>query len=288
MRPLAADGWELTLLPELGGSIGSLSHKGRDILRPTPPGATDPLQTACFPLLPYVNRIAQRSFNFGGRRWLLSANFGDHPHSLHGVGWHRAWEVTHATAASATLSLKHPGGNGWPWPFHAEQRFALLPDGLSASLSIRNLADEPVPAGLGFHPYFPRFPDSRLQANLSAAWTADATQLPLARVPADHFGNWAEGDSLTRPSLVDNAHEGWTGPARISGGGGLSTLLSATGADGLHLYIPPGEDFFCAEPVTHLPDAINREGMDLLAPGQTLSIEMRILQAAPGSSRLQP
>lgn len=278
MLRLAAHGWELDLLPTLGGSIGALRHHDQDILRPAPANPTDALQTACFPLVPYVNRIANGRFRFGGRSWRLPLNFGDHPHSLHGVGWQRPWQVTEQGEDRATLALDHPGGDGWPWPFHAEQQFRLSGDGLAARLRLRNMADEPMPAGLGFHPYFPRHADSRLTARVSAAWTADITQLPLDRVAPDHFGNWAEGDSLSRPALVDNAHDGWAGDARIEGDG-LSIRLSATGADGLHLYIPPGADFFCAEPVTHLPDAINRGGMDSLAPGGDMEIGLRIFLA---------
>ena len=269
MTRLVAGGWELVLLPDIGGSIGSLRWRGQDILRPTPAGTVDPLQTASFPLVPYVNRIANRRFAFGGRHWLLPANFGDHPHSLHGVGWQRPWSVVRAGDSGATLVLDHPGGSGWPWPFRAEQHFDLADDGLT------------TPAGLGFHPYFPRHADSRLTANASAAWTADSTQLPLARVGPDHFGSWAEGDSVARPALVDNAYEGWDGHAQFEGGG-LSVRLVATGTSGLHIYIPPGERFFCVEPVTHLPDAINRGGMPLLQPGETLSISLRILIDQPG------
>lgn len=286
MAELNVEGWELTLLPALGGSVGSLRWRGHDILRPTPPDARDPLQTASFPLVPYANRIANRRFDFGGRQWALPANFGAHPHSLHGVGWQRPWEIAHADEDSITLTLEHPGGSGWPWPFRAEQHFGLGAEGLSMRLMLRNMADEAVPAGLGFHPYFPRHADSSLTAKLDAAWTSDATQLPLARVAAAHFGDWAAGESLTRPALVDNAHEGWDGRAHIEGGG-LGIRLAATGADTLHIYIPPGEDFFCVEPVTHLPDAINLGGMPLLAPEDNLSIALHIGLDGPGSSARQ-
>jgi aldose 1-epimerase len=46
--------------------------------------------------------------------------------------------------------------------------------------------------------------------------------------------------------------------------------------------MPPGSSFFCAEPVSHMPDAINRsdadegERMHVLQPGETLSVAMRI------------
>ena len=46
-------GWEASIRPEIGGSLASLTHDGKDVLRPMPDDATDPLQAACFPLVPY-------------------------------------------------------------------------------------------------------------------------------------------------------------------------------------------------------------------------------------------
>lgn len=267
--------WAVTLLPSAGGSIGSLRLRDIPILRGCADDETDPLHTACFPLVPYVNRIADCRFDFAGRRWQLAPNFGAHPHCLHGVGWQRPWRVAWTDGRAARLELVHDSDADWPWPFEAEQLFEVADAGFSATIRIRNTANEEVPAGLGFHPYFPRLPDSRLTARLGAAWTADATQLPLARVQPDHFGDWARGDTPARDQLVDNAHEGWDGRAEIRGGG-LVVRMTATGTDGLHLFMPPGADFFCAEPVTHLPDALNRGRMPCLAPGAAFAITMRL------------
>lgn len=45
-RILRREGVKVSLLPHLGGAIGVSSVGGRDILRPTPRDATDPLETA--------------------------------------------------------------------------------------------------------------------------------------------------------------------------------------------------------------------------------------------------
>jgi aldose 1-epimerase len=53
------------------------------------------------------------------------------------------------------------------------------------------------------------------------------------------------------------------------------------------IYVPPGQDFFCVEPVTHVNDGFNLlvrgvdgTGVHVLAPGQTLAgtIRLRIAQ----------
>ena len=275
MTLLAAHGWELEVLPETGGAINRLRHAGRDILRAGPPANTDPLQAASFPMIPYVNRIAHCRMRFTGREWRLPANFGDHPHCLHGIGWQRPWEVQAVTADSLELHLRHPGGNGWPFAFQAQQRMMLAQGCFAMSLSLTNLSGEPAPAGLGFHPYFPRHPDSRLTARFAAAWRVSADGLPLERVAPDSFGNWAAGESPEQPMLIDNPYEGWDGEAMISGGG---IALRMTGRNTRHfqIYAPPGADFFCAEPATDLPDAVNRSEMQVLRPGESMEIGMRL------------
>lgn len=154
---LAAGAWEATLLPSLGGAVATLRRSGIDILRPTPREPEGALDTACFPLVPYANRIAFGRFRFAERDIVLPRNFGDHPHTLHGVGWQRPWTVVDVRDDAATLRLTHAGDQDWPWPFEAEQRFQLEAGGMRTTLSL-TAGDVAMPAGLGLHPYFPRRP----------------------------------------------------------------------------------------------------------------------------------
>ena len=62
------DATRLTLDPRRGGAIRDFKWRGQDVLRPTPAQAgDDPFDTACFPMVPFVNRVAHGRFNFGGR-----------------------------------------------------------------------------------------------------------------------------------------------------------------------------------------------------------------------------
>ncbi|MEO9130904.1 MAG: aldose 1-epimerase [Sphingomonas sp.] len=278
---LAGAGWELELLPALGGAIGALRHRGADILRPTPDGATDPLQSACFPLVPYANRIAGGGFTFAGREVQLPLNFGDHPNTLHGTAWQRAWEIVEQGPDRAVLTQSHDGTGGWPWAWRAEQLFELDEQGLSVALTLTNQSVEPMPAGIGLHPYFAISPGTRLRLNAERVWLTDAVQIPSGPVPADHFGDWATGASIAQAGFIDNSYEGWDGLATLAtalDGGDHIVRVSAEGARDLHLYHPEGESFCCLEPVSHLPDAFNRAGaaFDILAPGATITLMMRI------------
>ncbi len=251
------------------------------MLRPTAPGAADVLQTACWPLLPYANRIALGRFRFEARDVALPRNFGDHPHSLHGVGWKTAWEVAACTASSATLAHRHPGGAAWPWRYAATQAIDLDGDGLTILLQLVNEDDAAMPASLGLHPYFPVDETSRLRFDAAETWHTDDGQLPTHAERGGGLDRWRAGAPATGPVLVDHCHAGWTGEATVTHHG-QATRMTARGATFLHVHAPPGRDFVGIEPVTAMPDAVNRQeprdrtGLRILAPGESMALSMRI------------
>ena len=147
----------LVLAPACGGSVVSAAKAGQPLLRSASDAALsrgDVLGMACFPLVPYSNRIAQGQFVFEGRSVTLPPNMGDQPHSIHGTGWRGEWTVDRAQAAGATLSFVETAAQ-WPWPCHAWQRFELDSEGFSITIGVRNDAAQRMPVGLGLHSLFP-------------------------------------------------------------------------------------------------------------------------------------
>lgn len=268
---------EAVLAPAIGGSLAALRFEGVDILRPAPPGAAGPLQMASFPLVPYANRIAHGHFRFDGRDARLPLNFGDHPHSIHGLGWTASWTVAALEEDRALLAHRHEGSDGWPWPYEARQLVQVTSDTVEMSLAIRNLADDAMPAGLGFHPYFCADEATMLRFDAQSLWLSTPDMLPDREVAADALGDWSAGGPVIGESLIDNAYGGWNGRAEVVRGDGTRIGLTTDGAPWLHVYRPPRSRDFCLEPVSHMPDAINRaEGMDRLAPGQEKTLFLRI------------
>lgn len=281
---LQAGDWRLILAPERGGAILNLDWRGLPVLRATPPGATDMLQTACFPLVPYANRIADGRFAFDGRLVRLPALPRFAPHALHGDGWLRPWAVLSAQASQAELGLDWSGSgdaDGWPWPWRARQTFALTPQGLDVVLTVTNIGVSSMPAGLGLHPYFPRAADTRLTLAAQGVWLTDAREIPTRLAPCDAVTDWTEGRAVADAPFVDHAYAGWTGRALIQGAGRRVTLSAGPNARWVQVYAPLNADVFCVEPVTHRPDGANApaeedSGLTRLAPGQTLSLTMRL------------
>lgn len=272
---LAAHGWEATLDPVAGASLLSLRHAGADVLRPAPEMPATPRDTACFPLVPYANRIADGRFTHEGTRFALPHNDPAGPNSLHGVGWERAWRVIEASGAQVRLAYAHGGDAGWPWRFDAELVLALDAGGATMSIAARNAESAPRPMGIGVHPYFPVGPATTLTTEVGGMVLTDARLLPVREAGADHFADWSRGAEIAAAGAIDNCLTGWSGRAVLRDGARTRTL-TAEGATALHLYAPVGGGFACLEPVSHLPDAINRGGMPLLAPGARATLSMRI------------
>jgi aldose 1-epimerase len=274
---LQADGLRLTFDPELGGAILSLSHDGVDLLRPTSEGVADVLETACFPLVPYANRIAGGRFTFAGRTAALSGNMAGQAHPLHGDGWRGAWRIEARGADFVTL-LFEPAATEWPWRHRARQTFRLAGQTTTLELEVTNLDDAPGPFGIGFHPYFPHSPTARLTTDTTGVWEASDELLPVRDVAA---APWAHGAPVRSDRLLDHCHSGWSGVARIDLGPSLPSLRLTGSAQlrWLHIYSPPDQDFFCVEPVSHVPNAFNMadpaaQGVRTLGPGQTLKQEI--------------
>lgn len=269
------------IAPELGGGVTRFVWRGKDVLRPTADGARDVLETACFPLVPFANRIAHGRFVHQGRAVCLEPNLGDHPHWLHGHGWRSGWSVGEVVADRAVLTLEH-AADAWPWSYDAVQSIQLLDHGLRIELSLTNRSDEPMPAGLGFHPFFREREQAFLKASLDGVWLADAQQLPMAWTDAMALGAWPVGAALRQPYLVDHCHTGWNGAAEIFYSAECGLRLTASPDLGrLHVYSSPGETFFCVEPVSHRPDAVNAadpvgDGLRLLSPGETWTVWMAL------------
>lgn len=277
---LRSQEWEAQIRPAIGGVISALRFRGADILQPMPETSTNPLESGCFPLVPFCNRIGNARFIWQGDECELPQNCPPEQHALHGFGWQSAWSVLTRSDDEVLLQHIHTGDKGWHWPYRAQMRIRVTPTGCMIGLILTNFSSIPMPAGLGLHPYFLRSTDTRMQFAAGGIIETGADSLPTGKVlPADSFGDWYAGTRIP-DSLIDHCYRELQGEIRIRTDHG-EFLVGANGAPHLHLYAPPGEDYFCLEPVSHTPDAVNQHGqpMTLLAPGNSAFLSMRIRNA---------
>jgi aldose 1-epimerase len=282
---LAAGPLRLELSPSVGGAISAFEWSdggtAPPILRKCHRPLEKVLDAASFPLVPYVNRIRDGRFTFRGREVHLQPNMPGDPSPLHGQGWLNAWRVDRVEERRAVLSFRHEPGE-WPWAYEARQEVALDKGGLAITLTCRNVDEEPMPCGLGQHPYFLCGPETRLDTRVTHAWTIDDKVLPVDKVPAE--GRYDLRDRLVCGQGLDNGFGGWGGEARMSDPDWpYRVRLSSTDARFFQLYSPPAGGIFVAEPVTHANAALNAPesewpelGMRVLEPGGEMSLTMRL------------
>lgn len=279
MIELVHGDWRLDVAPHLGGSIARLRWRDIDVLRPIPAGSHDALESGCFPLVPYANRIANGRFAFGGRDVELPALPAFAPHALHGDGWQKLWDVVDSDDGLIRLIYRHPA-DAWPWAYEAKQTFEVVGDRLRVELLLTNSSDEPLPAGLGLHPYFPVTGDTRLTLRAAEVWALGEDDIPTTLEPVGNVFDWSDGPHITEAPFVDHCYSGWDGRAEITGARIKTTVTASANAGWAHVFAPGGA-FCCIEPVTHRPDAVHAptdedSGLTVLAPGETLSMWMEI------------
>ncbi|CAO3422846.1 aldose 1-epimerase [Azospirillum endophyticum] len=278
----------LTAAPDCGGSLASWTLS-------TPDGPVELFRRAsdralagdfapdmaCFPLVPFSNRIGGGRFVFQGREVVLATDPGS-PHRIHGHGWSNPWCVAAVTDEAVRMEFVHRADD-WPWSYRAEQTVSLDRDGLSVTLDLTNESDSDMPAGLGLHPYFVKTPGSCVTADVRAVWDNDDTILPFRRRPLPTTWDFRHGVVMDHTAL-DNGFTGWSGTATLDRPQERVRLtMIADGPVGhLIVYAPPGEPYLCLEPVTHMTDALNRPqeadaGIITLPAGERLSMTVRFV-----------
>ncbi|MGA7436751.1 MAG: aldose 1-epimerase [Luteibacter sp.] len=300
MLELANDRLAVTVLPDLGGGVARfdwLTDTERvEIMRPHPRRSAlardsrndnDPNLLACYPLIPWSNRITGGGFTHDGERTLLTPNRADDAYPIHGTGWQRSWQVERHEADVAVLSLRDAVEGAYD--YRARLAYYLESDTLRVELSVTHTGKAALPFGLGLHPFFPRHGSVRLHAPARTVWRNDERNLiPVARHTVPPAWNFSSDAALPEGGL-NNGFQGWSGAARISWPlKGLSLDITAD-VETYILYVPEGESFFCFEPVDHPVNAVNlpggaaANGMTVLAPGQALARSFAFRVSEEGS-----
>ncbi len=277
------------VVPSIGGSLARLDAFGRGapfpLLRQFEQGDALPApgHMACFPLVPWSNRIGGAAFEFEGRRIALAPNRAGEPCPIHGEGWQRAWQVETQSASSVELVLDRRAAA--PFCYVARLRYWLAGRALEVRLEVTNCGDRTLPFGLGLHPWMPRHDGVLLRAPAVATWERGEGGLPVSpmAIPDD----WNFSTARTVPAQgIDNVFSGWDGEAEIVWPASGQCLRISADMGYYIVYTQAGASDFCFEPVDHMINAHNlaggpaRNGLRLLAPGQTLARSVRFAHAA--------
>jgi aldose 1-epimerase len=234
-----------------GGRLASLIVDGHEVLKTSGGG---PVTWGSFPMVPFAGRVRDAILRFDGVDLPLPPKMP--PHAIHGTVLDRRWAVVGDSAIAVDL------GPEWPFRGRAVQQFELGADHLTCRLELH--AEEPMPASIGWHPYFLRRLEGvdaplELELDAGAMLVRDAAGIATNETVQPGPGPWDDCFlDLRRPPVVR-----WPG---------FLELTIESDCPAWVVYTVP-EDAVCVEPQTAPPDAVNTDPTVVL-PGEPLIAEM--------------
>lgn len=285
-------GQRLGLVPSLGGSVAAWQlerpeQDPLDLWRSWDGITPDLYKLASFPMVPWSNRISGGGFTQEGQFHPMRPNRVGEPYPIHGDGWLQPWKIAQPGSDTLVMTLISHCFDGNPYEYDAVQTFRLVDGGLDQQLLVRHLGEEPLPYGLGVHPWFLRTAQTEITAPVQGVWLCGDDPLPTAHTNDFPVGwNMNEGVKANGP-LIDNGYTGWGGKASIAWpelGLQLSANMPDFELDGgvdqhfCLIYRPPQGSAFCFEPITQPIDAFHlpgRPGLRLLNRGEAFSLRIQ-------------
>ena len=215
--------------------------------------------TASFPMVPFCNRIRNRELRWNNTEYELDANTTDGRTTAHGFGWHSAWKIDYLETDAITLLNRHEAGHhGWPWTYEASQTITVQKNKLVSSLTVTNCSPQPMPVGLGFHPYFPAAGDARMAIFSSEVFTVDPTGFPT--LPSISPKNNSGSSMIVMSTITGNRYIKIQKPEieleAPEWHHNIKLTFSAN-CTNVAIHIEKGNKCFCVEPMTHFVGAFD-------------------------------
>jgi aldose 1-epimerase len=133
-----------------GGRISSLILNGRERILGDNAAGVDPcIGWGCYLMAPFVGRVKDGIVEWSGRTHQLRLNDGRH--SIHGAALDAEWSVVDATGSSLKMTCRFDESR-WPFQGSMTQWIGISRGRLTLRAEIR--AEEPMPASIGWHPWF--------------------------------------------------------------------------------------------------------------------------------------
>jgi aldose 1-epimerase len=290
--------WKLQVHPRLGASPVALeamaSQTWQPVMRPTNPELLEGDNSASFSsynLAPYSNRIKNNKFVFEGREYQMKPNWADGIMTIHGDIRNRALDMTRQkNALEFWYDSRVVTDSNYPFDYTFKTSYALEDDVFVSHLEVQNVGNVPMPAGLGYHPYFmPTFLGSSaapvLHFQASSVYLTDTTRIPDAGSQAIPPGLDFSSPKAATGFFIDNVYNDWDGVATFEWTGSGYGLRIEGDPIYSHFVVFNGDPdgTVALEPVSHCTDGFNlmaqgvpNTGVKVLAPGEILAGAMRL------------
>lgn len=248
------------------------------------------LKASSFVLVPYSNRIENGQFTFQGHSYQLENGAR---HASHGDVRGRPWQIESqsASAITCTIDSRDFADANWPWPFSATLTYALEGNTFRSALSVTNQGTTPMPASLGWHPYYNRTltrqgESIHLHFQVDSVYPdANDNRIPSGppQPPAPNQDFRTERE-LTPENFIDACFYGYDGNGTIAWPESDVRLRYEVSPNCRHFILyNPAKPYFAAEPVTNANNGVNllaagdpTSGIQTLAPAETLTAEFAV------------
>jgi aldose 1-epimerase len=264
MIELRAGPARTTIDPGRGGRLASLAIDGRQLLLGPPSPDDRSIRWGCFLMTPWPGRLDGGRFEWGGRTIQLPRTHGQH--AIHGLGWDRPWRVVATDGAMAALELDLAAA-GWPMGGMVRETISLAADRLELSAEV-TAGDSPMPAALGWHPWFLRRGGASVRLRAAGVLEVDR-MIPTGRDrPVGGRYDLRDGPALGNRRL-DDVFVGVTSPITIAWPDLELRIEFGADSSAAVVYTPP--KVFCIEPLTAVPNAFNAGTAPVLDAGAGLA-----------------
>ncbi|MBM3760464.1 MAG: aldose 1-epimerase [Acidobacteria bacterium] len=285
----ALSGSEVAIAPKFGANSYDFHVNGKKVFW-SPPGITladliaKPRLVGNPLLSPWANRIEGMTYQANGKTYQLNGALGNlrldgNKNPIHGLvtfskDWKASAPVSTADHAGVSMTLDCSKKPDWlaqfPFPHRIELTYKLTAGVLEVITAVENLASEPMPLAIGFHPYFQLSDAPRDEWEVTIP-ARDLLVLSPKLIPTGEKkpNPYAAGTKL-KGVVLDDVFGGLPENATFSVKGKNQKIEVVYGKDysiGV-VYAPTGQSFICFEPMTAPTNAFNTPGSHkTIAPG---------------------
>ena len=172
---LASDEVHVEILPTIGARVHRLTAFGHDLLR-TPSSTQqhrlEPFFWGGYVMAPWCNRAPAGPVSLAQRLVDLEPNFPDGT-AIHGLVHDRAW-----TVSDGAWQIDVAAGR-WPWHHAVRVAYSVVGPRLVIDMAVENRDDAPMPAGLGWHPWFRTPVEVTIPASMVFESNLDSSNEPV-------------------------------------------------------------------------------------------------------------
>jgi aldose 1-epimerase len=201
-------------------------------------------------MAPWVGRLDGGRLPWHGKTYQIPPDFGEH--AIHGLVKDRAFQVEQADGTALSLRCDLP--ETWPFGGTVRQIVTLAPGRLELVAEVI-AADEAMPAGIGWHPWFARPATGDVRLRLAATGTLRTREdlVPTGEIDAlDGLTDLRDGP-LLGDRYLDHVYTGIGAPAELAWPDLVMRFDWEPPVQSVCLHSPPRG--VCVEPQTEWPNA---------------------------------